>query len=185
MTRGKYLGAVEVEYEREPVQVYAAMRGDFRDTLNDAERVVETIEHEHVRYGDVPHVSITWEYGTKRQLNRGDGSGGCDIDRDLLAMLSPQAHRIHELAERWHLNTMRAGCAHQTIRYGTKRYGRKVPSLDATEPCPVTGYKYGHAWLVEVPPAEVLDELRTLFGFNEERTYDTFGQPLAEVGEDA
>jgi len=161
--RGTYLGTADVWGER--VKVYATMRGDFRDTLNDPERIVETVEHEHVRYGDVPHVSITWTYGTERELKRGDGAGGAGIAPEVIdALGSDRARRIVELADRWHLNTMRAGCAHQAVVWEDSPYGRR-PSLELTEPCPVTGYRYGHAWLVEIPPTDVRAELRSLFGW--------------------
>lgn len=171
MRRGMYIGDAGPVWNREHVQVFAEMRGDFRDELNDPEREVQTVEHETVRYGDVPFISITWEYGTKRELRNGNGGGGAGIDPEVIAALPAtarkRAERILELADRWHLNTMRAGCAHQGIVYETDRYGREVPSLSLTPPCPLTGYEYGHAWLVEVPPAEVLAELRELFGFTD------------------
>lgn len=69
---------------------------------------------------------------------------------------------LRDLAEHWHLNTMRAACAHQAPVYAPDRYGREVPSLDLTPACPETGYKYGHAWLVEPMPAEVLAYFRRL-----------------------
>ena len=55
--------------------------------------------------------------------------------------------------ERWHLNGMRANCAHfadQTYHPG--------------EACAETGYQSGSAWLFEPVPPEVLAELRRLFG---------------------
>lgn len=59
----------------------------------------------------------------------------------------------------WHLNGMTAGCAHQTPVLDSN--GR--PDLDATEPCPVTGYKYGHAWLVTPLPQRFEQQIRNLF----------------------
>ena len=77
--------------------------------------------------------------------------------------------KASELAERWHLNQMRAACAHQEIVYELDRYGRAVPSLDLTPACPGTpdtrgrvrggGYRYGSAWLFEVVPDEVAAEI--------------------------
>jgi hypothetical protein len=61
--------------------------------------------------------------------------------------------------DRWHLNTMRAGCAHQTVVWEDSRYGVR-PSLERTPVCPVSGYRYGSAWLVEVLPDTVLVKCR-------------------------
>jgi hypothetical protein len=159
------LGSARVDWSRDRIQVRAEL--SLVDDLNDHERTKETVDHESIRYGDVPHVSITWSYGTARELRRGDGSGGAGIDGSVVEALPEPARtkvrRIVELADRWHLNTMRAGCAHQTVVYETGPYGRQQPSLERTKPCPVTGYRYGSAWLVEVPPEDVIAELRALF----------------------
>lgn len=59
-----------------------------------------------------------------------------------------QAVELAQLWQRWQLNTLTAGCAHQV---GTKA------------PCPVTGYRYGHAWLLrELPSAVVARVLELL-----------------------
>lgn len=71
-----------------------------------------------------------------------------------------ELQRLATLWERWHLNDMRAGCAHVTPVIETDQYGRTVPSLTLTPVCPVSGYRYGHAWLVEPLPAEVEAEIR-------------------------
>jgi len=63
-----------------------------------------------------------------------------------------------------HLNGMTAGCDHQEIVWEHDRYGRRVPSLDRTPACPVTGYRYGHAWLVRELPEGFLARIRALFG---------------------
>lgn len=181
-----YLGRSIVDYG-DPLHVFAEL--SLVDDLNDHERQKETTEHETVRYGDVPSVSITWHYGTLRELRRGDGSGGAGIDPETLAGLeddgcwcgrladdpahtgaggvrTEHAHEtrgqaIATLGERWHLNTMRAGCAHQTVVWEDTPYHR--PSLERTKPCPETGYRYGSSWLVELVPAEVVTRLRELF----------------------
>lgn len=56
--------------------------------------------------------------------------------------------------KRWHLNGMQARCAHQTVVWEDSRYGRR-PSLELTQPCPESGYRYGSAWLVTPLPADV------------------------------
>lgn len=92
--------------------------------------------------------------------------GGQCIDR-LRAVTRPaEGWTTGELADladiwkRWHLNGMRAGCDHQEVVMEQDKYDRTVPSLDLTPPCPITGYRYGHAWLVATLPAEVVDRVR-------------------------
>lgn len=63
----------------------------------------------------------------------------------------------------WHLNDMHAGCVHQTVVYEDGYFGRRA-SLDLTLPCPVTGYRYGSAWLVKPLPADVESGLISMFG---------------------
>lgn len=67
---------------------------------------------------------------------------------------------LADIADRWHLNEMRAGCAHQTVVWEDEPYHR--PSLTQTQPCPVSGYRYGSAWLVEPLPTDVLTRLLAL-----------------------
>lgn len=59
----------------------------------------------------------------------------------------------------WHLNAMSAGCDLQTPVLDANGH----PSLDRTEPCPITGYKYGHAWLVRVLPDGFLNTVQQIF----------------------
>jgi hypothetical protein len=193
-----FIGTAKVEWSRDPVQVYAELR--LLDELNDPDRERETVDHEHIRAGDMPEVSVTWTYGTARELKRGDGSGGAGIDGSVVDALEPaaraRARRILELADRWHLSGMVAGCRHQPAewrctgrdgdhagleqgwpairaRHGEYPYPRRGDACDVcernrwdepTDHCPETGYRFGTAWLVDVPPAEVLAELRELFG---------------------
>ena len=99
--------------------------------------------------------------------------------------------RLLDVWERWHLNGMRAGCAHQRaagwadrpIDAGkpTSAYGRHYPGQRSnswnmlawvtpaehpegllTRPCPECGYPYGSAWLSEPLPAEVESFVRDL-----------------------
>lgn len=138
--------------------------GDLAGDL--AERGFQTIEHEPCPAGALT-ASFTHQIinrGKRRGYDdEGGGAGLPEIPADAvydLGGISPEQYaHLRELADRWHLNTMRAGCAHQTPVYAPDQYSRNAPSLDLTPPCPITGYKYGHAWLVEVLPAEVLTEL--------------------------
>jgi hypothetical protein len=83
------------------------------------------------------------------------------------------ASKVRALAklERWHLNGLKAGCAHQTVVWEDSPYRR--PSLDLTPACPVSGYQYGHAWLVKLLPPGFLNLVRDLFsGCDQTRIYD-------------
>lgn len=63
---------------------------------------------------------------------------------------------------RWHLNDMRAGCVHvPEPEWEDGPYGRQVDLVN-TPACPETGYRYGHAWLMDEPPTGVLAEFRRL-----------------------
>lgn len=64
------------------------------------------------------------------------------------------AESVKELAdlEEWHLNAMSAACAHQKRNAG----------LDSP-PCPISGYRWGSAWLVRPLPDGFLDKVRGLF----------------------
>lgn len=67
--------------------------------------------------------------------------------------------------ERWHLNDMRAACAHQQAE--ADRLYRDLPGYGHERArwielralsCP-EGYKYGSAWLIELLPAKVADRV--------------------------
>lgn len=134
--------------------------------LRTEEREQETTEHTTImEVTELSVVAHAW------QRNHRDITWSCP-GGDWLKYLDdppPLARRVAEIGERWHLNAMRAGCAHQTVRYETDRYGRRVSSLTLTEPCPKTGYKYGHAWLVEPLPGDVLAEIRGWMGSTQGR----------------
>jgi hypothetical protein len=176
---------------RQPVKIYAELR--LVDTLNDPDRTRETTDHRTIRAGDVPSIAVTWEYGTARELAAGMGSGGAGIDPGTVAGLAPtaraRAERILELSARWHLNDMTPGCIHQPAAWKCsedgrlngwpiiEREGRSYPARgdacltcgrnrwdEPTDACPETGYGYGRAWLVTVPPDAVVAELQGIFG---------------------
>lgn len=68
---------------------------------------------------------------------------------------------LHAVWDRWHLNGMRAGCAHHPyLVHQWDENGRGRVDLDKTPACPITGYKYGHSWLFEPIPPEVIDQVR-------------------------
>lgn len=69
---------------------------------------------------------------------------------------------VDALFDRWHLNGMKAGCAHQEVVMEDDGYGRPRPSCKLTPPCPITDYRYGSAWLCEPLPADVEAQIRAL-----------------------
>lgn len=73
-------------------------------------------------------------------------------------------HNLVDIWARWHLNGMRAGCAHvpEPLWETNERYGYRQPDLKNTPACRVSGYRYGHAWLAEELPAEIVTEVRRL-----------------------
>ncbi len=106
--------------------------------------------------------------------NRSDWvSGGATVEplNEILAADKPRfapgwdAGKIRALLKLapWHLNAVTAGCDHVTPVMERDRYDRVVPSLDLTPPCPKTGYRYGHAWLVRVLPDGFEQGVRDLF----------------------
>jgi hypothetical protein len=69
-----------------------------------------------------------------------------------------QAQLLIAIWRRYHLNDMQPGCVHQRL-LGWEKYDEH-PS----EPCPVCGYKYGSAWLIEEIPDDIIDVLHELAG---------------------
>lgn len=122
----------------------------------------ETITHE-VFDGTAMRLSVSGHYYDKRaakQKNDWTGGGQC-VEK--LRAVTPLAgswtlQELTELADmwdRWHLNDMRAGCVHQTPSKGDARH-----QLTTTPPCPETGYRWGHAWLYEPLPVDVVEQAR-------------------------
>lgn len=141
-----------------------------------------------VRYTDRPKNANSAEYSF--------GAGLPDLPADARyrdGWSGEKYARLQALAERWHLNAMRAGCVHQiadgwgkrpidpskpTTAYGRHFNGQRQDSWNLlgwvrpdehpeglmTRPCPTCNYKYWSAWLVEVLPPGVLAELADLVG---------------------
>lgn len=62
----------------------------------------------------------------------------------------PKIMRLRAIWDEWHLNGLNASCSHQTAG-------------NNSEPCPVTGYKWGSAWLSRELPASIITELTEMF----------------------
>lgn len=107
----------------------------------------ETTDHRKVsRPLDFSITAAVWRPDRRDIVMSTPGDG----IKQLLDATNPQHAELIALSK-YHLNGMRAGCIHQTAVYRDGRYGREV-DLDATPPCPITGYKYGSAWLLEELP---------------------------------
>lgn len=78
---------------------------------------------------------------------------------------------LKRLWDRWHLNDMKAGCAHQEARYRDHPEDRPTYSNDyrgATgdrlspdegSACPQCGYRYGSAWVYEQLPDDLIEQI--------------------------
>lgn len=146
----------------------------------------QTIEHEPV-VGDLLEFAVSGERYRKGDRRGNPSSAGQMID-EIVDVTKPAAGwtldeiaELRALWERWHLNLMRAGCAHQTVVWEDKPYRR--PSLTLTQPCPRTLYRYGTAWLAEPLPDDVVARIRHLDrdrsqALYAERGYDDHGRPV-------
>ncbi len=70
------------------------------------------------------------------------------------AMPKRQFLRIREIWQRWHLNSLHAGCDHQ------RRWGWTA-AKNLSEECPACGYKYGSKWLFEPLPLDIIAEVES------------------------
>lgn len=64
-----------------------------------------------------------------------------------------------------HLNDMQAACDHQVIPElpaDVNALNRTSWLLDNVRPCPLTGYRYGHAWLLRTIPGLTTQRVRDL-----------------------
>jgi hypothetical protein len=94
---------------------------------------------------------------------------------DGVAALFPhdkKAQRMLAIWQRWHLNDMHAGTPAQEkyLRdnpveemYRSDHYTHACLKLQAAllDPDPETGYRYGHAWLTEDLPQDVINEINS------------------------
>lgn len=144
-------------YKR-PVKVYVNVELRAEDAMN-ALRVRETTDHMATILE--PELSITFDIVNSHGTDLGGGAMGEDGLKVASRKASSRVFKVlHQLIP-WHLNGMRAGCAHQTVVWEDGPYGRR-PSLDDTPTCPQTGYRYGHAWLVEPLPWWVRRDIESL-----------------------
>lgn len=110
-------------------------------------------------------------------------SGGQNLDTIAKYIHTPKMKRIVEIWQRWHLNGMQAGCEHQREWVNERIPSEELPNRYAnkdkdgiyaiwvkpsehpkgllTKPCPICGYKYGTAWLMEQLPDEIISEVES------------------------
>lgn len=118
----------------------------------------ETVSHEMVTEpSDFTLTTAVW-----RPDNRDIVMGGAIVEPllDPAFTIAPgftadDIATLTRLHVRWHLNSMKAACAHQVVPdvpESVPRLGHYEWLRDHIPPCPETGYKYGHAWLLEPLP---------------------------------
>lgn len=126
----------------------------------------ETTEHDHISAPlDFALTTAVWNWNGTDWLEGGatveplrqvlkSGNFGEGFNAEKVAALI-------ELHEQYHLNSMQAGCAHQTRAEDPNGNALTATgyALDNTAPCPITGYKYGSAWLVKPLPADFVPNL--------------------------
>lgn len=187
----------------------APIRRERLGTLADRSYVVVTLElrtregeHTTITHGTVTdpvEVSLTGEQCIERFGRRDYLGGGQNVDT-LADIVNPAPGwtlaEIRELAtlwDRWHLNTMRAACAHMVpgdlAREDNGYGGTRISTSDPRNTCPESGYRYGHAWLTEPVPADVVARLDYLMrdrsaDLYRARGYDGSGRPVTGEGED-
>lgn len=149
---------------------YMMVRAEIREGRDTG----RTIDHAVIET-PVLELSITGElYRAHTSPQRGHDAISAGQNRDDLAAITTPAPgwTLEEIAElgaiwdRWHLNTMRAACAHMPSDARARWDRREEVVCEAG-----TGYKYGSAWLVEELPAEVVERVRYLM---RDRSHDLY-----------
>lgn len=136
-------------------RVYVSM-GIERHAAQDSKR---TVTHERM---PEEYLEFTAQGHTVEQYRREWSSAGQMLD-DLLEVVEPapglsldDLKRIHQIWRAWHLNGMKAACAHMPAD-ARERWDRREAVV-----CEESGYSYGSAWLVQPLPVAILEEVRTL-----------------------
>lgn len=116
-------------------------------------------QHKTIRHGSVRdpiRLSISGDYYFRGNRDNPVSCGQIPNSLSLITTPAPgwTLEEIEDLRlvwQRWHLNDMRAGCAHMDLPDDT--------SYDARQHivCAKTNYKYGAEWLVEPMPPGVRD----------------------------
>jgi len=120
-------------------------------------------------------LSLTGQHGSGKRASGGqlimnfkeyDNRGYCTL-ADLSSVYSPEkTKKLFDIWKRWHLNDMQAGSPKQmeylrknpvNVTYPVSYYdaASKMLALAGLNP-DENGYKYGHSWMREEVPAEVI-----------------------------
>lgn len=133
----------------------------------------QSVQHETVM--DPVTLSLTSAvFKGKKNISRNHITSGATLEhlgritRPALGYTLADVRELHEVGTHWHLNTMRAACAHMDVPKGET--GTEL--LDAGIVCPETGYRWGHAWLTEELPIDVMDRFVALLSRGEEEEAD-------------
>lgn len=131
------------------------------------QEVYETIEHEQVHEPlDFAITTSVWRPDQQDIVECGrilrEQGPGLEFVEFSHGFTERKAAALAAL-EKWHMNSFQAACAHQTVVYEEKPYHR--PSLELTPACPITGYKYGHSWLVKPLPDDFVGNLLSLLHY--------------------
>jgi hypothetical protein len=149
--------------------VLGRVSGEYAGYKNSAELVInakietsvpregltfETTDHRKIE--TVTRLSISGAVWNRSKTDYIIG-GQCREALDNMVSYAPRWNRtkVHRLAshwENWHLNDMNAACDHQRNDAGLY-----------SPACPVTGYKWGHSWLVRELPEGVIESMTELF----------------------
>jgi hypothetical protein len=120
-----------------------------------------TVQHEPI--GEYLALTVSATVWSTR-ARRGDCHTAGQCVDELLGVEPGGALTVTEITDlvkvwrEWHLNDMQAGCVHQTPDPDMSMAER----LKSVPPCPETGYKYGHAWLVKPLPTETEQFVRAM-----------------------
>ena len=126
-------------------------------------KLVVDIEYEDNRLSISGIVYEKNNHGSWRDV----GGGQCQDELIQNFVDMPNAKRLYELWERWHLNDLNAGDEVQEAHlrklkengWEYKSYENACEQLERDGLLVHNGYKYGSAWKFEEVPAEVLKEL--------------------------
>jgi hypothetical protein len=147
-------------------------------------------EHPTVEHGTIAEpLELSVQASLYAPYDHKDNPSQSGQARDALAEVVEPAPgwTLEEIAElgaiwdRWHLNTMRAACAHMPADAHARWDRRERVECEAG-----SGYLYGTAWLTEEMPAEVVERVRHLMrdrsaDLYRSRGYDAAGKPAGET----
>jgi hypothetical protein len=123
--------------------------------IKNNEREATTINHQKVF--SYQTLSICGEVIEYRKQNANNFGQICErlseITQPAKGFTLKDIAKIKEIWERWHLNDLQSHCAHQD----------KAIKWDQVDPCFLTGYKAGSAWLLNELPQEIINEIKSLF----------------------